>query len=465
MTGPEYRSRTPKRSDRKAQNRQAAPRPERSSRLERLLNPEQPQRTRHEPLPERPSRTESPAKSKGSSFLERLAGSEGTPRTERTPVPDRSLRQTPLRHAGESEHSSRSSKVKPKRGTGPAIALAVLGIVFAIIFGVVFGGWYMLVRSPGPTVEPGQEVAVIIPEGAGVAVIADILVEKGIIANPTMFKIMVRMKSEGALFHAGRYMLITGSGYDAAIAALTVPPPPVDVVNVTIIEGLRIDQVARSVAAQLGVSAVEFEDRASNGAEHYAEKYPYLAGSYENSLEGFLFPDTYEFATDATVDDVIERMLARFDEVFTSIEVPASRLERYQIHELVTIASLVEREASIAEERPLVASVIDNRFDQSMMLQFCSTVQFLLPPERLTDLRLSDADTKISSPYNTYINAGLPPGPICSPSKSSLLAAVNPAQTDYLYFVLTSKTGEQTFSRTFEEHNAATRISQEVFGQ
>jgi len=348
---------------------------------------------------------------------------------------------------------------------GPAIALVVLGIVFSIIFGVVFGGWFLLVRSPGPKVEAGQEVAVIIPDGSGVSDIADILVEKGIVANPTMFKIMVRMKSGGTIFHAGRYMMITGSGYETAIAALTTPPPPADVVKVTIIEGLRIDQVARSVSEQLGVSAVEFEDRAKSSAAFYSEKYPYLADAYENSLEGFLFPDTYEFTADATVDEVIERMLARFDEVIKSMEVPADKLDRHGIQGLVTIASLVEREASIADERPLVASVIENRLAQSMPLQFCSTVQFLLPPERLTDLRLSDADTKIDNPFNTYINQGLPPGPICSPSKSSLAAALNPAQTDYLYFVLTGKDGSQTFSRTYAEHEAAYAISLEVFGQ
>jgi len=355
--------------------------------------------------------------------------------------------------------------LKPSISKSPFIALVMLGVVGAVVLSIVFCGWYTLVRSPVPAVDPGQEVAVIIPEGAGIAEIADILVERGIVKNPLMFQIMARLKGGGTFFHAGRYLLITGSGYEAAIAALSVTPEPAEVVRITIIEGLRIDQVARSVADQLGISPTEFEERAKTAAPDYVDKYPYLAGAYGDSLEGFLFPDTYDFTTDSTVDDVIERQLARFDEIWKSLDVEASRLEAHSVVELVTIASLAEREARLDDERPLVTSVIDNRLAEGMMLQFCSTVQFLLPPERLTDLRLSDEDTRISSPYNTYINEGLPPGPICNPSKASLEAAVRPAKTEYLYFALTGTDGSQTFSKTYEEHQEALRISYEVFGQ
>jgi UPF0755 protein len=350
-----------------------------------------------------------------------------------------------------------------QRGKGGAVFLiALLAVIGSILIGVVFGGWYMLIRSPGPKVEQGKEVAVIIPEGAGVGTIADILVEKGIVANPNMFKIMTRLKNADAVYHSGRYLLITGSGYDVAIAALSKAPDPVEVVKVQIIEGLRIDAIARSVADQLGISAAEFEDRALSAAPDYAEKYPYLADAYNGSLEGFLFPETYEFEVNATVDDVIERMLAQFDSVWTSLEVPAERIERYGVPQLVTIASLCEREAMLGDERPLVASVIENRLAIDMRLEFCSTVQFLLPPERQNVVPLLFEDLEIVSPFNTYKNAGLPPGPICSPSKSSLEAAARPASTDFLFFVLTGLDGSQTFTRTYEEHNAAAAQS-EVF--
>ncbi|MCL2818791.1 MAG: endolytic transglycosylase MltG [Actinomycetia bacterium] len=355
--------------------------------------------------------------------------------------------------------------LRPPKTKSPLVALLVFGIVGILIASLVFCGWHQLIRSPGPDVEPGREVAVIIPEGARVRDIADILVERGIVANPLMFQIMARLKGGGAYFQPGRFMLVTGSGYEAAIAALSVTPEAAEVVRVTIIEGLRIDQVAHSVADQLGLSPTEFEERARTAAPDYVAKYPYLEGAFQDSLEGFLFPDTYEFTADATVDDVIERQLARFDEVWQSIQVPQDRLDSFSVGELVTIASLCEREARLDDERSLVASVIDNRLQSAMMLQFCSTVQFLLPPERLTDLRLSDADTRIDSPYNTYIHEGLPPGPICNPSRLSLEAAARPAITDYLYFALTSQSGEQTFSVTYEEHEEAMRISQEVFGQ
>ena len=353
---------------------------------------------------------------------------------------------------------------RPRKGKGSLIALVMLGVIFMILGSIVFGGWFLLVRSPGQAIETGKEVTVVIPEGSSVSAIADILVQHGIVDNANMFKLMVRMRAGGTLFHAGSYTLVTGSGYDAAITALSAPPAPVEVVTLTIIEGLRIDAIAQAVSDQMGLSAAEFEARAHSGAPDYAETYPYLAGIYNGSLEGFLFPDTYEFTDEATIDDVIARMLARFDDVWQSLEVPKERLEMFSVPELVTIASLTEREASWDKERPLVASVIENRLEIDMMLQFCSTVQFLLPPERMTVLPLSLEDIQIESPYNTYRNAGLPPGPICNPSKASLEAAARPADTDYLYFVLTSKTGEQTFSRTWEEHDAASALAAEVFG-
>jgi UPF0755 protein len=378
-----------------------------------------------------------------------------------------SVRQNKERHTrhldADAEPGSRA--LRPKGSKGPALAIAMLAVIAAVIASIVFCGWFTLVRSTGPEVEAGQEVAIIIPEGSGVKQIGDILVERGIVSNSFMFQIMARLKSGGSYFHAGRYLLVTGSGYDAAIAALSVAPQAAEVVRVTIIEGLRIDQVAQAVGDQLGLSPSEFIERATTAAPDYVDDYPYLAGAYGDSLEGFLFPDTYEFTTDSTVDDVIERQLARFDEVWNSLEVPAERLDRYRVAELVTIASLTEREASLDDERPLVASVIDNRLDEGMMLEFCSTVQFLLPPDRLTDLRLTNDDLDISSPYNTYRNAGLPPGPICNPSKASLEAAVRPSDSEFFFFVLTGTDGSQTFSKTLAEHEAALQISYEVFGQ
>lgn len=304
-----------------------------------------------------------------------------------------------------------------------------------------------------------------IPEGSGTATIGTILAESGVVSNANLFRVKSRLADADGTYKAGVYELTVGMGYDDAIEALQAGPRSA-YVTVTLPEGLTIHLMGVILEDEVGIPYDEFTSLARTSAPQFEEKYPFLEAAYDGSLEGFLFPDTYQIDVGATSEQVLDMMLARFAEVWDGLEKPAGRLDRYSVGEIVTIASMVEREASLDKERPLVASVVDNRLEQNMKLQFCSTVQFLLPGEEArTKIRLTNADIAIQSPYNTYLNQGLPPGPIASPGREALAAALNPADTNYLYFVLTGKDGSQTFASTYAEFEAAKAKSKEVLGQ
>lgn len=359
------------------------------------------------------------------------------------------------------EHIARSMRKKKNKSARSVarIALFVLCIAVASVVGST------LFSSAGNTSQKkGTVVSVEIAKGSTPTEIARILVQKGIVSNATMFRLRARLSNATGSLKAGMYKLEVGFGYAKTIKALTSGPSD-DYVQVTIPEGLTGAQTAAIVEKKTGISADKFTEIAKNGAATYRAEYPFLEGAYHGSLEGFLFPDTYRVGKDATADDVITMMLKRFGQVWSSIGVAQSRSDAYSVPQLVTIASLVEREASIESERPLVASVIDNRLAIGRRLQFCSTVQFLLPGKEKSKLRLLNADLATPSPYNTYLHNGLPPGPIANPGKNSLEAAVKPAKTTYLYFVLTGKDGSQTFASTPNEFAAAKAKSKAVFGK
>jgi len=172
------------------------------------------------------------------------------------------------------------------------------------------------------------------------------------------------------------------------------------------------------------------------------------------SLEGFLFPSTYEFTRHTTCEQIAKRMVQDFRAVWESIVPPGSEKfpEGLTLQQIVTLASLVERETPRPEERPLVAGVFYNRLRRGLRLQCDPTVQYALELDGHVTRNLSSRDLRVDSPYNTYSHRGLPPGPIANPGEASLRAAISPAQTDYMYFVANEK-GGHFFSKTLEEHN------------
>jgi len=348
----------------------------------------------------------------------------------------------------------------PRRGKKGALAAVLLAVVVLLVVAIVVSSWGLFLR-PATDVPPGQPVQVSIPSGASTAQIAQILAEGGVVGNANLFRLNARlMEADGAL-RAGIYDFTTGMDYEPVIERLQ-QGPPVEYVEVTIPEGYVIEQIAERVAEKTDIPAEEFLALAKTGGAEEFPEHPYLESAYQGSLEGYLFPKTYRIKEGSTARDVIEMMLDQFDKEIAQVDMVFSQEAGISQHELVTIASMIEREARVADERPLISSVIYNRLERDMRLEIDATIEYVLPGNRF---RLTNADLQIDSPYNTYRNAGLPPGPIASPGLAALQAAAGPADTEYIYYVLTSEDGSHTFATTYEEFQAAKEKSKEVFGR
>ncbi|MFA5843366.1 MAG: endolytic transglycosylase MltG [Coriobacteriia bacterium] len=336
--------------------------------------------------------------------------------------------------------------------TGVAAGLAV---AFVVLFAVAVVWWSIFVRAAVP-VDEGRSVEVVVPHGASSERIAQILAGEGIVRNANMLRLQARRRGVDGELKAGTYDMVTGMGYTAAIDALVAGPPAV-FYRVLIPEGFTIEQMAQRFGKVAGIDVEEFRRIARSGAGRF--DFPFLADDHTGSLEGYLFPKTYRVKQGTTAEQVIRMMLVQFGTETSGIDLSyltGSGLDR---HEWVTLASMVEREAKIARDRPLIASVIYNRLRTHMKLQIDATLEYVLPG---TKPRLSLEDLKVESPYNTYTHEGLPPGPISSPGLASLKAAAKPAETGYLYYVLTSRSGAHTFTTNVADFLKAKRASRKV---
>lgn len=332
-------------------------------------------------------------------------------------------------------------------------------LVLALV--VLLGGAWVLLYGSQTDAPPGRAVQFEVPKGSSTAAIADILVDAGVISNANMFRLQARLADADAGLKAGVYDLTTGMSYNDAIAELT-RGPEIIYSTVTIPEGFVIDLIAERLEAQANIPASEFLALARTGGAREFPDYPYLAAGYQGSLEGYLFPKTYRIKEGATAREVIEMMLDQFDREMTAVNLAPAESRGMSLHEIITLASMIEREAQVADEQVLVSSVIHNRVEKGMRLEIDATIEYILPGNRF---RLQNSDLKIDSPYNSYMYAGLPPGPIASPGLGAIQAAVNPAETDYIYYVLTDPDGSHTFTETWEEFLVAKRKSKEVFGK
>jgi UPF0755 protein len=245
----------------------------------------------------------------------------------------------------------------------------------------------------------------------------------------------------------GSFELTTGMTLEAALEVLTTPPPEVPTVELVIPEGFRLTQIAERVHEDLGLSAKRFLKEVQSG--RYVLP-PYLPAGTETP-EGFLFPKSYEFVEEGlTARLVATRLLDQFGTEAEAL--PFDRTEQLGVtpYELVTIASMIEEEARLDKDRRLIAGVIYNRLKIGMALGIDAT---LLYDDPTPDGELSSSDLEYDSPYNTRIHAGLPPTPIASPGEKSLRAALQPADTEFLYYVLCGEDGHHRFARTLAEHN------------
>ncbi|HEV2906612.1 MAG TPA: endolytic transglycosylase MltG [Actinomycetota bacterium] len=332
------------------------------------------------------------------------------------------------------------SRARHARRSPVALGLMIVLLVM-VLMSVGAGGFYLWATGASGESRP---VSLEIPEGATTSDIAALLQEKKVIRSGFAFRVAARLRGLGSSIGAGQYALQTNMPVQEALDVLE-QGPIVETFTVTIPEGLRVEQVAERVAEDLGLSRKEFLASAKSGA-HVVP--PYLPEG-SPSVEGFLFPKTYEFITDVSEDQVIRRLLEQFEEEVGGLDWNTSEGLGFSPYELVIIASLIEREAKVDEERAKIASVIYNRLREEMLLQIDATVEYALPEHKN---RLTYEDYEYPSPYNTYLHPGLPPTPIASPSLASIEAALRPAKTDLLfYLVVDPETGRHAFAETYQE--------------
>lgn len=332
-------------------------------------------------------------------------------------------------------------KLRIKNKKTFAVAIAVLTLLVLIIAVVI-----SLAVLGRPIDKSSKDTVIVnIKEGSGTAQIAAVLHENRLIRSEMVFKIRSKISFYDGKYKAGDYAL--SKAMSMKEIAQTIISGRSAGQSFQTIEGETIKQTAKRLQKQGIVSEKEFLKEATEGDFDYRFMDQLPAG--ENRLEGFLFPNMYEVSVNADAHEVIDTMLAEFDSTVTDDYYKKAKKMGYSMYEMITLASIVEREAVENEDRPKIASVLYNRLEKNIKLQCCSTVQYILGEQKPV---LSNADTRIESPYNTYIIDGLPKGPICSPGKASIDAVFEPADTDYLYFVLKSKDStSHNFSKNYEE--------------
>ncbi|RED65622.1 endolytic transglycosylase MltG [Cohnella lupini] len=331
--------------------------------------------------------------------------------------------------------------------------LIALGIVLSVAGGALFYLWNGLRPAPASA----SPVKITISSGMRAKNVAELLELNGLIRSAFLFSGWLKVEGEGSRFQAGEYELTPGMTRDEIVAKLnTGDIVAAATIRFTIPEGFTVQQIAARMVEAAKLDKAKFLEAAGKAdlwtGSLWAKAVP-TDKDLRYPLEGYLFPETYEMKRGSTETDIINRMLSELDHKLDQLpEDWQSVLEErgLTVHQLLTIASLVEREVVVDEERPIVSSVIQNRLRIKMPLQIDATIQYLLDKQKE---RLLEEDLKVESPYNTYLNAGLPPGPIASPSLKSIEAALYPEQTDYLYYV-TKKDGTNThlFAVTYKQH-------------
>jgi UPF0755 protein len=320
--------------------------------------------------------------------------------------------------------------------------------VLALLAVLMGGGLFWILGSPSP---PDGTVTVVIPKGTGLDGIAHMLKRNGVIRSALAFQIVASLDGRGSRIQAGTYQLQRGARLGAILDQLTTGPLAPPTFIITIPEGLTVEQTFQRIADAPGSPFTIAELRAAV-TDIALPVWAPIASLPEGAepLEGLLFPNTYEFSIDASPQDVIARLIHETDEVITSITSPSTGLGPYQT---LTLASLVEREARLADERPRISSVLHNRLRKRVRLQVDATVLYALGKQKD---RVLKTDLQVDSLWNTYRHEGLPPTPISGVGKASIRAAARPASEDFLYYVVEDpRTGRHRFSRTFAEHQRA----------
>ena len=366
-----------------------------------------------------------------------------------------------IKRLGGSVSSFFSDVFRPK-GTGEAGSSSPrLGTVKYVVIGTALGCLIIFILFSAVFFQIGnrwdkRSYLINVPQGFGAAQVSDLLLEKGIIGSTYSFDMLVSMFGIQNRIQSGTYMFSPSMTAGSIVYKLKkgeVTGPPLE--RVVFPEGTSIYKMGQILK----------DDGVSNGdifitlqkdpiTPDLLSKFPFLSGIKNDSLEGYLFPDTYLVPQEVSPASLRDLMLSRFASVVMPFWDKAKIDTAMSLHEVLTLASIIEKEAAVDEERPLISSVFRNRLAKGMHLSADPTVKYALSDYRRPTKRVYFIDLQINSPYNTYKFAGLPPGPICSPGLSSIKAAIYPAKTTFLYFVA-RKDGTHVFSTTWQEHEKA----------
>ncbi|MDB9884106.1 endolytic transglycosylase MltG [Candidatus Marinimicrobia bacterium] len=323
-----------------------------------------------------------------------------------------------------------------------------IGIVAAVVLGILLAFYSLILLWPQGN--PYDSVKVTIPKGASLKQVSATLQDYNIIRNERSFLLAVKTLGYEKDMPAGRFKLLNASTnfdiIDQLVNGIQVNK------RVTILEGWTIAAIAKELNNKIGVDQNEFKSACKN------KLLLWKWGISEDSVEGYLFPNTYLFSEEEDVQDIIGRMINEYKERITLAFRDRMKVLGMNENEIITLASIIEGEAIYDSERAVISGVYHNRLNIGMRLQADPTIQYIITD---SPRRLLNKDLKIKSPYNTYLNKGLPPGPINNPGIESIKAALYPDETDYIYFVATGD-GYHTFSRTKEEHNIAKRKFQKI---
>jgi UPF0755 protein len=291
--------------------------------------------------------------------------------------------------------------------------------------------------------EESERISLIIPKGASVSAIADSLLIKNLIKDKELFVLWLTTLDKDRLIKAGYYEIPKGLTYAQLISYILKAPPKE--IKVTLIEGWRLEEIAQQLHSSIDIDKNKFINLSRdslfiNSLDIKAE-----------NLEGYLLPDTYLFYWGVDEKTVIKFLVNQCLAIFNDSVKAQIATYNMSIHQILTLASIIEGEAIFDEEREIISSVYHNRLNRRIKLQADPTIQYILegPPRRLLY-----KDLEIDSPYNTYKYYGLPPGPICNPGKKSILAAIYPANTKYIYFVAKGD-GKHVFSTNAKDHQRA----------
>lgn len=330
-------------------------------------------------------------------------------------------------------------------------------ILFILAIGVLAFAGYRYIDNGLNPVDAGSEeiIEVEIPSGSTRRDIAMILEEEDLINSSVVFDFYVRFSDKSA-FQAGTYQMSPSMSVEEIVDYLHEGGTPILSDMITVPEGAQIEMIADLFEKNSDFSDEEFLNLMENTdfINQMVETYPELltdakaAVDTRYTLEGYLYPASYDLVEDATLEEIVEQMISRMDQVVKP-HLEAIQASDFNVHETLTLASHIEREGVTEEDRELISGVFHNRLERDMMLQTDPSVSYAWGEHRE---RTSLADLEIDSPYNTYMYLGVGAGPIASPSEAAIYASVHPADTHYMYFLADIHTGEIYYSETFEEH-------------